>query len=183
MGRLATRPITIPEQVTVAYADGVLTVKGPKGELFRVAPKEIEFLMSTDAHTVIPQIHIPMKNAAPLVGTFYVHIRNMIIGVTKGFAKELEFEGIGYRATLDGRILLLSLGFSHPVRFSIPDGVEISVEKSEIRITGIDKELVGQTAAKIRSFKKPEPYKGKGIHYKGEHIQRKAGKKAGVGSA
>ena len=122
------------------------------------------------------------KDVNHLVGSFYAHARNMILGVSVGFIKVLELEGIGYRASVEGKDLLLSLGFSHPIRYTAPSGIDIAVEKNEIRVSGIDKEMVGQVAAVIREYRKPEPYKGKGIHYKGEHIIRKAGKKAGVGA-
>ncbi len=106
----------------------------------------------------------------------------MVRGVSEGFTKVLELEGIGYRASMDGKELVLSLGYSHPVRYTPPSSIEIVTEKNEIRVSGLDKELVGQVAAVIREYRKPEPYKGKGIRYKGEHIIRKAGKKAGVGT-
>jgi large subunit ribosomal protein L6 len=103
--------------------------------------------------------------------------------VSEGFSKVLEIEGVGYRASMEGKTLVLSLGFSHPVRYEVPEGVEVSVEKSEITISGIDREKVGQTAAEIRAFRKPEPYKGKGIHYRGEVIRRKVGKKAATAAS
>ena len=155
-------------------------MKGPKGELKRSMPSEIEIKIGNDPAEISAHVVKPSKKSASLLGTSYVHSRNMIQGVTNGFVKILEIEGVGYRASVEGREVVLSLGFSHPVRLPIPEGLEVKVEKSEIHVSGINKELVGEMAAVIRSYREPEPYKGKGIHYRGEYIPRKAGKKAGT---
>jgi large subunit ribosomal protein L6 len=182
MARLSSKPIQIPTGVTVHLEDNVLIAKGPKGELTRVVPKEVSVSFSEDVQEITFTKLKNTKVAASLLGTIYVLAQNMIQGVSEGFTKILEFEGVGYRATVEGNELVLSLGFSHPIRYTSPESIDISTEKNEIRVTGIDKELVGQVAAIIRSYKKPEPYKGKGIRYSGEHIIRKQGKKAGVGA-
>ncbi len=181
MGRLATKPIMVPSGVDVRIANGVLTVKGVKGELTRRAPHEISFTLSGDGREVTVSPTEKTKNVLQLLGTTYIHTRNMISGVSEGFTKTLELEGVGYRASVEDGNLILSLGYSHPVRYAPPQGIELAAEKNTIRVSGIDKEAVGQAAAAIRAFREPEPYKGKGIRYQGEHITRKQGKKAGVG--
>lgn len=180
MGRLASKPIAIPDNVTVSMEKGILKVVGPKGELQRDMPAEIAVNVDATAREIMCSVSKPTKRAASLLGTAYVHTRNMMQGVSEGYVKILELEGVGYRASAEGNNLVLSLGFSHPVKLTLPEGVELKVEKNEIRIMGTNKELVGQTAATIRAYKEPEPYKGKGIHYRGEYIPRKAGKKAGA---
>ena len=181
MSKLARKPFAIPTGVTVTTADGVLTVKGPKGTL---------------TVSVLPSVSVKVEGSSVQfsgtganaqeranLGTSAAHLRNAIEGVTTGFMKTLEIEGIGFKASLDGKALMLSVGFTHPVRFEPPAGVTVAVEKSLIKLSGIDRTLVGQAAATIRAVKKPEPYKGKGIHYLGEIIRRKAGKKvAGAGT-
>lgn len=176
MSRLGKIPVTIPNGVEVNVAGDVLTVKGPKGTLTRSVPKAVTITVEGGAATVSP--NAKEENAAALWGTITAHLRNMVAGVTEGFKKELEIEGVGYRAAAAGRELTLSVGFSHPVKITAPEGIEITVEKNLITITGSDKDAVGQFAANIRKVKEPEPYKGKGIHYVGEYIIRKQGKKA-----
>ena len=180
--RLSSKPIAVPAEVTVSITDGVFTVVGSKGTNSRILPREVavEVLEDGRALNIIPAPN--SKDVDHLVGSFYAHARNMITGVSEGFTKILELEGIGYRASVEGKDLVLLLGYSHPIRYTSPSGIHIVTEKNEIRVSGIDKEAVGQAAAIIREYRKPEPYKGKGIHYKGEHIIRKAGKKAGVGA-
>ena len=182
MGRLSSKPIMVSAGVTVSIADGVCTVTGPKGTITRTLPAEVVLQVAQDGRALTVVSAPQAKDAARVVGSAYAHTRNMIAGVSEGFSKVLELEGIGYRASLEGNDLLLSLGFSHTIRYAPPAGIEITTEKNEIRVSGTDKELVGQVAAVIREYRKPEPYKGKGIRYKGEHIIRKAGKKAGVGT-
>lgn len=176
MSRIGKKPIQIPQGVTVSITDGRISVKGPKGELLRTMHPDIvaevnggQILISVKRHT---------KQTPALWGLFRSLITNMVEGVTHGFGKKLEFEGVGYRANVEGDALLLQLGFSHPVRLPAPPGIKFSIEKNTITVTGIDKELVGDMAARIRSLKPVEPYKGKGIRYKGEVVKRKAGKKA-----
>ncbi len=176
MSRLARKIITINSGASVTLTDGVLFFKGPKGErqlkvlpYVQVAIQNQEISVKSDKN---------LRQAKANVGTMWSLIKNGLEGVLQGFKKVLEIEGVGYKANLEGKTLVLSLGFVNPIRFDPPSDVQIQVEKNQIVITGIDKESVGQAAAKIRSFKKPEPYKGKGIHYQGEVIRRKAGKKA-----
>ena len=176
MSKIGKNPIKIPVGVIVAIKDGEVKVKGPKGELTRDFLKEIK-IEAADGKIIL-QIAKKTKNSSALWGTYASHVKNMIEGVTRGFEKKLEIEGVGYRVKLEGDKLVLSLGFSHPIEIKKPAGVNFQVEKNKIIISGNDKESVGQTAASIRAFKKVEPYKGKGIRYEGEVVRRKAGKKA-----
>lgn len=176
MSRIGKKPIQIPRGVVVAKDGNVVTVKGPKGELSWALHSAVDVDIANDVLTVKPVAD--SKKAPALWGTARARIQNMIEGVAKGFEKKLEIEGIGYRATLDGSRLQLSLGFSHPVRIEAPEGIKFSVEKNVITVSGYDKDMVGEVAARIRRARPPEPYKGKGIHYMGEVIRRKAGKKA-----
>ncbi len=175
MSRLGKQPVQVPANVDVTFVDGTLTVKGPKGELVRkitgdvtvtIDDKAVSFAKSKDT-----------QESRALWGTYVAHLRNMILGVTDGFKKVLEIEGVGYRAEAQGNKIKLSVGFSHPVELVTPEGVQVTTEKGTITVSGIDREVVGQFAADIRATKKPEPYKGKGIHYVGEYIIRKQGKK------
>lgn len=177
MSRLGKQPITIPSGVSVTVADGVVTVKGPKGELSReVRDQDISIEVADGKVTLTPKRSTILARA--LWGTYVSHLRNMIKGVEVPFEKKLIVEGIGYRGEVSGKDMVFSLGFSHPVRITIPEGLTAKVEKELVTITGIDKELVGAFSAKIRSFRPPEPYKGKGIRYQGEVILRKQGKRA-----
>ena len=175
MSRLGKQPIQIPAGVTVTFAEGVLTVKGPKGELTRSILPEVK--VTVDGATVVLEKNGDTKRSQALWGTYAAHVRNMIHGVTEGFKKVLEIEGVGYRAEAQGSKIKITAGFSHPVELFAPAGVSLTTEKSVITVTGSDKDAVGQFAANIRAVKKPEPYKGKGIHYVGEYIIRKQGKK------
>lgn len=176
MSRLGKQPIEIPSGVEVTYADGVFTVKGPKGTLQKPFTDDVK--IDVDGNTVTTTPARDTAHAKALWGTYAAHIRNMIGGVTEGFEKKLEIEGVGYRAEMKGNTLVLMVGFSHPVEMDVPEGVTAAVEKNVITINGADKDVVGQFAANVRAVKKPEPYKGKGIHYQGEYIIRKQGKKA-----
>lgn len=177
MSRLGKQPITLPAGVDAAFADSVFTVKGPKGTLARTMKDDIVSLTIEDA-TVALAPKKESRQAQALWGTYAAHIHNMIKGVTEGFTKVLEIEGVGYRAEVRGNVLALNVGFSHIVELPIPEGVTVTVEKNIITVTGPDKETLGQYAANIRAVRPPEPYKGKGIHYQGEYIIRKQGKKA-----
>ena len=175
MSRLGKLPVTLPSGVTVTIENNVLTVKGPKATLSRPVRKDVE--ITVDGSTVILT---PGKSdlAPALWGTYAAHLHNMIKGVTEGFTKILEIEGVGYRAEVKGRDIVMNLGFSHPVVMTIPEGINAEIVKGVITLTGPDKETLGQFAANVRKVKKPEPYKGKGIRYRGEYIIRKQGKKA-----
>lgn len=176
MSRIGKKPIIIPKAVTVSKNGSLLTVKGEKGELARTLVPEIDVEIAEGVLTVKP-VGASRKTPA-LWGLYRALIQGMVEGVTKGFEKRLEIEGVGYRAALEGKDLKFALGFSHPVMFPAPEGISFAVEKNAVIVKGINKELVGEIAAKIRGLKKPEPYKGKGIRYAGEVIRRKAGKKA-----
>jgi large subunit ribosomal protein L6 len=183
MSRIGKQPIIIPENVEVKISPDQITIKGPKGELVQTIFPQFEVTLkdsSTEAERkellVTPRKRT--KNTPALWGLLRTLIFNMIEGVTQGFEKQLKIEGIGYRASLQGNKLILNIGFSHPIEIEAPEGIEFKAEKNMITVSGIDKQLVGQIAAKIRAQRKPEPYKGKGIHYVGEVIRRKAGKKA-----
>lgn len=175
MSKIGKKLIEVPSGVTIAVEDGLVKVKGPKGELGYKIPRELKVTLSENKIAVLPISK--SKKTPALWGTIRAVIANMISGVTSGFEKKLEIEGIGFKAQTQGDDLVLNLGFSHQVIFKVPGGIKIGVEKNVITINGISKELVGQTAANIRDLKKPEPYKGKGIRYAGEVIKRKVGKK------
>jgi len=176
MSRLAKKPLPIPQGATVAKEDGALLVKGPKGAMRVAILPHIEVTLSADSAEV--KTEKTMKQARANSGTMWSLLRGALEGVTNGFSKVLELEGVGYRATMDGKMLVLNLGFANPVKMTPPEGISIVVEKNVITVSGISKELVGRVAAEIRAHKKPEPYKGKGIRYRGEVVRRKAGKKA-----
>lgn len=182
MSRIGKQPIAILPGVTVSFEHQELTVKGPKGQLSRRIEDRLIGVEISDKEVTLTQRKKNLESDA-LWGTYASHIRNMVKGVTEGFSKKLEIEGVGYRAQMQGENLVLSLGFSHPIEVKPKEGIKFQVEKNAIFVSGIDKETVGEVAANIRSFRKPEPYKGKGIHYEGEFIRRKAGKKAATTGA
>jgi large subunit ribosomal protein L6 len=180
MSRMGKRPVAIPSGVTVAIADGAVRVKGPKGEL------SAALLAGTTVMVEGSEVRVDAERRTrnPAFGTMRAHIANMVTGVTGGFSKTLEIVGTGYRAALEGKTLVLQLGFSHPIRFEPPAGITIKVENpTRLVVSGADKWQVGQASAEIRGFRPPEPYKGKGIKYEGEYIRRKAGKAAGAASS
>ncbi len=184
MSRIGKLPIEIPQGVTIETKEGVTFVKGPKGELKKELHPNISIEIKDNVITLIRPNELKENKA--LHGLVRSLLANMIEGVTKGFEKELEIVGVGYRAKASGGKITLSLGFSHPIEYKAPDGVifEMSDDKKNfITVKGIDKEMVGQAAATVRAFKPPEPYKGKGIRYVDEHVARKAGKAAGAGAA
>ncbi|MFI5252874.1 MAG: 50S ribosomal protein L6 [Bacteroidota bacterium] len=177
MSRIGRKPIPIIKGVKIERHDGALKVVGPKGELSVQVPPSIGVEIKSDIITVSRSSDIKAQRA--LHGTWRALINNMMKGVTEGFQRKLEIVGVGYKAENKGKKLQLALGYSHPILFAPPAGVEIKAPTpTSILITGIDKQLVGQIASKIRSFRPPEPYKGKGIKYEGEYIRRKAGKAA-----
>jgi large subunit ribosomal protein L6 len=175
MSRIGRMPIAIPAGVTVDIAENnKVTVKGPKGTLERVLPAEME--IKVEGAEVTVSRPNDLKRMKSLHGLTRTLINNMVVGVTNGYTKELEINGVGYRAQKQGKKLVLSLGYSHPVEMDDPEGLESSVQDNKIIIKGIDKEKVGQYAAEIRAKRGPEPYKGKGIKYADEVIRRKVGK-------
>jgi len=175
MSRIGKAPVTIPSGVTVSISGEEMQVKGPKGTLVRPVPEGIVLEVSDGAATVSrPDDEKPTRAKHGLARAV---LANMVTGVTHGFTRVLEIQGVGYRADASGKKLNLTLGFSHPVVVDIPEGLKVSVENNTlVRIEGIDKELVGQFAADVRAFRPPEPYKGKGVRYQGEHVRRKVGK-------
>lgn len=177
MSRVGKRKIKIPAGVTVEIINGVVKVKGSKGELKRILHPAV--IMEVKDGEVITNVNHPEdKKERSLWGAFSAHVANMVKGVTDGFKKELEINGVGYKVAMQGTDLKLDVGFSHPIIFKIPEGVAAAVEKNVIKLTGADIELVGQVAAEVRNVKKPEPYKGKGIKYIDETLRHKAGKTA-----
>ena len=175
MSRIGNRIITVPAGVTVEEHDGVVVVKGPKGELKQPLLKDIT--MKVEGTEI--KLERNNENAKAMHGTMNSLINNMIIGVTKGYEKALEIIGVGYRFNVQGKKLVISAGYSHPVNMEVPEGITVeAASNTEITVKGIDKVLVGEFAANIRKVRQPEPYKGKGIRYKDEHVRRKEGKKA-----
>jgi large subunit ribosomal protein L6 len=177
MSRIGRKPIAVPDAVTIEVAPGRVAVKGPKGELAQALSADMKVEQSDGVLTVARPTDRGEHRA--LHGLTRSLIANMVEGVTDGFEKRLEIQGVGYRAQLQGKNLELALGYSHPVSIEAPAGIEFEVpQPTEIIIRGIDKQLVGQVAADIRKRRPPEPYKGKGIRYRGEHVARKVGKRA-----
>ena len=174
MSRIGKQPINIPSGVTITVEPDVVKATGPKGNLSQFRLPDIKIIQEND------QVLVSRPNDEPVIrsrhGLMRSLINNMVVGVTEGFSKKLEINGVGFRVALSGSILKMSLGFSHEVNYQLPEGVNALVEQNTITISGIDKQQVGQVAAEIRALKKPEPYKGKGIKYVGEHIIRKSGK-------
>ena len=179
MSRIGRKPITVPAGVTVELDGQLVKVSGPKGSL------ELNILpgikIEQDGSTLNVSKEVETPETGRLYGLMRTLVDNMVIGVSQGFTRALEINGVGFRAAVAGDTITLSLGFSHPVIFTLPHGVEAKIEKNVITLTGFDKQLVGQVAANIRALKKPEPYKGKGIKYVEETIRRKAGKTATKG--
>ena len=176
MSRIAKKPIAIPEKTEVTYSGGTLTVKGPLGELKKQFRPDIEVKIENNEVTLIP-----VRNSLDVLalwGTYASHLRNMLAGVNTAYQKKLIVEGIGFKSEVKGNELHLALGFSHPVMVQIPANLKVTAEKNVITVIGIDCESVGQFVAKVRSLKKPEPYKGKGIRYEDEVVRRKQGKKS-----
>ena len=176
MSRIGKRPVTVPSGVTANVDGQTVKMKGPKGQLQFIVHDDVEVKFENGQVKVAPRSET--KRARSLYGTARAQIANLVEGVTKGFEKKLEITGVGYRAAMQGKNLQLALGYSHDVVYQIPEGIQIAVPKpTEITITGTDAQRVGQVAAEIRAYRKPEPYKGKGVKYAGEFIFRKEGKK------
>lgn len=177
MSRIGKQPIIIPNGVDVKISDGLLSAKGPKGTLEMTLPELVKVEMK-DTEILCTVENQENKEQRSMWGTTRSNVQNLISGVAEGFVKNLEINGVGHKAAMEGAKLVLNVGFSHPVEYQKPEGIEIVVEKNIITVSGSDKQRVGQVAAEIRAIKKPEPYKGKGIKYVEEHIRRKAGKVA-----
>lgn len=180
MSRIGRLPITIPQGVTVALSREEIKFTGPKGVVTTAINSKVTFTLDQDKLTVVPK----NQSDKAIWGTMRANAANAVTGVTTGWQKSLEMVGVGYKSAVKGQVLEVTAGYSHPVLFPIPDGITVTVEaNTKINLAGIDKVLVGQTAAKIRKIRKPEPYKGKGIKYVGEVIRRKAGKSGKAGTA
>lgn len=182
MSRVGKSPIALPAGVSIDVSKGnLVTVKGPKGELQQQIDPDLS--IKVEEGELVVSRPTEQKRHKAMHGLYRALINNMVVGVTSGYVKELELVGVGYRASNTGNLLELSLGYSHPIMFYIPDDLKVETKSEKgknpvVRLEGIDKQLVGQVAAKIRAFRKPEPYKGKGVRYLGEEIRRKAGKTA-----
>jgi large subunit ribosomal protein L6 len=176
MSRVGKKPVAIPSGVTASVEGGIVKVKGPKGALQLALHGDVEAKMEKGGVKIDPRSD--SKRARAMWGTYRTLVANLVTGVTNGFERRLEITGVGYRAAVQGKNLQIALGYSHDIVYPIPDGIAIVTPRpTEVVITGIDKQKVGQVAAEIRDFRKPEPYKGKGIKYAGEYIFRKEGKK------
>lgn len=180
MSRVGKNPIPIPDKAKVEIKESNVTVTGPKGTLVREIHPDIS--ASIEDNQLLVSRPSDLKKHRALHGLTRALLNNMVVGVTEGFKRELQIIGVGYRGEMQGKNLVLYLGYSHPIVFNPPEGIKIEAfpKENKISVEGIDKELVGQVAAKIRSFRKPEPYKGKGVRYVGEHVRSKVGKKAGA---
>ena len=176
MSRVGKKPIDLPNGTEVSIVENGITIKGQKGELKAIFPESVKLEKEEDTVKVVPLNE--SKNAKACWGMARTIINNMITGVSKGFSRVLEINGVGYRASIEGEILTLQLGYSHDIKLAIPDDLEVKCSKpTEILVSGIDKQKVGQFASEIRKLRKPEPYKGKGIKYQEEFVRRKEGKK------
>ena len=176
MSRVGKKPIEISDKIKITYSDRVLTVAGEKGTLTRTIHPDVNLNIDDNALTVT--IDNMDKKTRSLWGMTRALIANMVTGVSQGFERALEINGIGYRAEISGKNILFNLGYSHPIDFPLPEGISANIDKNIIKLSGIDKALLGYTASTIRSLRPPEPYKGKGVKYAEEYIQRKAGKTA-----
>ena len=168
MSRIGKQPVVLPAGISAKVADGVVTLKGPKGELALKTPATVE--VSLDGSTLnVARTGDDKQNRALL--------QNMVVGLKNGYSRELEIQGVGFKASIAGNKLTMNVGYSHPVEYVVPEGVSVAVvDGTQLKVSGIDKQLVGQVSARIRSFRPPEPYKGKGVRYKDERVRRKAGK-------
>ena len=179
MSRIGKRPIKIVQDVEVKFNNRVLEVKGPKGELELQTHSDVDLVIENNTLSVIPSNENITKTA--LIGTTWKLINNMIHGVSQGFKKQLNLVGVGFRAALNKNELVLNLGYSHPIKFSLPDGISASVDaNTKITLESSDKQLLGQVSADIQKFRPPEPYKGKGVLFEGQKLKRKAGKSGKV---
>jgi large subunit ribosomal protein L6 len=180
MSRIGRKPVVIPEKVKVVKEGSLIKIEGPKGKATHPISEYFDYKIENNILTVVPKASVDgLKNGKALFGMERATIANKIIGVTEGYTEVLLLKGVGYRASLAGRTVNFTLGFSHPSEYQLPEGITVVVDnQTKLTITGVDKHTVGQVAAEIKSLKEPEPYQGKGIMYEGEHIRRKAGKSA-----
>jgi large subunit ribosomal protein L6 len=180
MSRIGKKPVLVPAGVTIVSNDEQLTVTGPKGVLNLASHPRVRFEQVEDeAKGTIVNVNVEDESEDKAIwGTMRAHVNNMVHGVTEGWKKELELNGVGFKMNISGKTLKMSLGFSHDINYALPEGIDAVIDGNKLSIAGIDKELVGKTASEIRSFKKPEPYKGKGFKYSDEIVRRKAGKAA-----
>ena len=175
MSRIGKQPVTLPTGVSVSLADGMATLKGPKGELSQKLPETITVTQEGSTLNVIRKNDDKQSRADH--GTIRALLQNMVVGVKDGYSRELEIQGVGFRASIAGKQLTMNVGYSHPVDYTVPEGITVTVTDGvQLKVSGIDKQLVGQVSARIRAFRPPEPYKGKGVRYKDERVRRKAGK-------
>lgn len=182
MSRIGRKPVPFVKGIKIEVKNGLIKVSGPKGELTASVPPVITF--EVGEHEVVVKRASDLKAHRALHGTWRAHLNNMVRGVSEGFHKKLEIVGVGYKAEVKGKKIQFALGYSHPILFAPPAGIKIEIPiPTNVLISGIDRQLVGQVAAKLRSFRPPEPYKGKGVKYEGEYIRRKAGKAAATAGA
>ena len=175
MSRIGKQPVALPAGITATLSDSVATLKGPKGELTMKVPATVSVAQEGAALAVTRRGDDKQSRADH--GTTRALLNNMIVGVKDGYSRELEIQGVGFKASIAGNKLTLNVGYSHPVEYTVPDGITVAVaDGTQLKVSGIDKQLVGQVSARIRSFRPPEPYKGKGVRYKDERVRRKAGK-------
>ena len=175
MSRIGKQPVVLPAGLSARLADGVVTLKGPKGELALKLPETVA--LAVDGATLTVTRKGEDKQSRADHGTIRALLQNMLVGIKDGYSRELEIQGVGFKASIAGNKLTMNVGYSHPVEYIVPDGIAVAVtDGTQIKVSGIDKQLVGQVSARIRSFRPPEPYKGKGVRYKNERVRRKAGK-------
>ena len=175
MSRIGKQPVVLPAGLSARLADGVVTLKGPKGELALKLPETVA--LAVDGSTLTVTRKGEDKQSRADHGTIRALLQNMLVGLKDGYSRELEIQGVGFKASIAGNKLTMNVGYSHPVEYIVPDGIAVAVtDGTQIKVSGIDKQLVGQVSARIRSFRPPEPYKGKGVRYKDERVRRKAGK-------
>ena len=175
MSRIGKQPVVLPAGITARVEGGTVTLKGSKGELALPVPATVAVALEGAALNVTRKGDDKQSRADH--GTIRALLQNMVVGLKEGYSRELEIQGVGFKASISGRQLTLNVGYSHPVEYTVPEGVTVAVaDGTQLKVSGIDKQLVGQVSARIRSFRPPEPYKGKGVRYKGERVRRKAGK-------
>jgi large subunit ribosomal protein L6 len=175
MSRIGKQPVTLPAGLSARVADGVVTLKGPKGELSLKVPETVAVTQEGSVLNVARKGDEKQNRADH--GTIRALLQNMLVGVKDGYSRDLEIQGVGFKASIAGKQLTMNVGYSHPVEYTVPDGIAVAVTDGvQLKVSGIDKQLVGQVSARIRSFRPPEPYKGKGVRYKDERVRRKAGK-------